>query len=109
MRPRRQRAARPTRSSSAEALFYLARHLAHLDEARPSLDLLDRAVAGGFCCYPAMATDPWLESIRKEPAFTTLLCRTEAQHRQAETALTTLGGQQWLGVQAVPKPQETTG
>jgi len=31
--------------------------------------LLERVVGGGFCCYPAMESDPWLEPIRGNPHF----------------------------------------
>src|SRR4029077_854432 len=55
-----------------EGLFYLSRHLAHLKEARPALELLERVVAGGFFCFPIMARDPWLDSLRKKPAVTRL-------------------------------------
>src|SRR4029450_1033269 len=44
-----------------EALFSLARHLAYLCEPGRSLELFQRAVAGGFFCYPATAHDPWLD------------------------------------------------
>ena len=54
-----------------EGLFYLSRHLARLNEVGPALDLLERVVASGYFCFPAMARDPWLDSLRKKPAFTT--------------------------------------
>ena len=71
------------RLPGSRGLFYLSRHLAHLDEVSPALDLLERVVAGGFFCFPAMARDPWLDPLRKKPAFTKLLRRAEAQHREA--------------------------
>jgi hypothetical protein len=52
-----------------EGLFYLARHLAHVKEKDAAVQLLQRVVRGGFCCYPAMVTDPWLDSIRDLPEF----------------------------------------
>jgi DNA-binding winged helix-turn-helix (wHTH) protein/tetratricopeptide (TPR) repeat protein len=81
-----------------EALFYLSRHLAHLHEAGPALDLLERVVAGGFFCYPAMARDPWLDSLRRKPAFTRLLARAEAQHREAAGVFARLQGEKVLGI-----------
>jgi len=80
-----------------EGLYYLARHLAHLGEARPALDLLERVVAGGHFCYPAMARDPWLETLRKKPGFAGLLRRAQAQHDDARAAFERLGGAQILG------------
>jgi DNA-binding winged helix-turn-helix (wHTH) protein/tetratricopeptide (TPR) repeat protein len=75
-----------------EGLFYLSRHLARLNEVDPALDLLERVVASGYCCFPTMARDPWLDSLRQKPAFTTLLRRTETLHREAEVAFERLGG-----------------
>jgi hypothetical protein len=80
-----------------EGLFYLSRHLAHLDEVGPALNLLDRVVTGGFFCFPAMARDPWLDSLRRKPAFTKLLRRAEAQHQEAVAAFERLGSDKVLG------------
>jgi TolB-like protein len=66
-----------------EGLFYLSRHLARLNQVTPALDLLERVVASGHFCFPAMTRDPWLDSLRKQPAFTTLLRRAEALHQDA--------------------------
>jgi tetratricopeptide (TPR) repeat protein len=62
-----------------EALFYLSRHLARLNENGPALDVFERAVDGGFFCYPAMLSDPWLDSLRNHAQFEKLLARAEAQ------------------------------
>jgi predicted Zn-dependent protease len=76
-----------------EGLFYLARHLSHLGQAGPAVGLLERVVAGGFFCYPAMAADPWLDSLQKKPAFTRLLRAAETQHRAAVEEFARLNGQ----------------
>jgi len=81
-----------------EGLYYLVRHLAHLGEAGPALQLFDRVVAGGYFCYPAMAKDPWLDSLRNEPAFGNLLRQVETQHREAATSFERLRGEKLLGV-----------
>jgi len=75
-----------------EGLFYLSRHLARLNEANLALDLLGRVVASGYFCFPTMAHDPWLEPLRRNPAFTQLLRRAEALHREAVVAFERLGG-----------------
>jgi len=80
-----------------EGLFYLSRHLAHLNEVGPALDLFARVVDGGFFCFPAMARDPWLDPLRRKPAFTRLLQQAEAQHREALSAFDRLGGDKVLG------------
>jgi DNA-binding winged helix-turn-helix (wHTH) protein/tetratricopeptide (TPR) repeat protein len=81
-----------------EGLCYLARHLAHLNEVTPALDLLERVIDSGYVCFPSMASDPWLDSLRKKPAFTRLLKRAEALHRDAASAFERVGGAQVLAV-----------
>jgi DNA-binding winged helix-turn-helix (wHTH) protein/tetratricopeptide (TPR) repeat protein len=82
-----------------EGLFYMSRHLAHLSEVGPALDLFERVVAGGFFCFPAMAGDPWLQPLRRKPAFGKLLRRAESRHQEARAAFERLGGDKVLGVQ----------
>ena len=81
-----------------EGLFYLARHLAHLQQVQPALELFERVVEGGFFCFPAMSHDPWLDRLRKKPAFTNLLRQAETRHREAVAAFTELQGEKLLGV-----------
>ena len=75
-----------------EGLFYLSRHLAHLGEEKGALELFSRVVAGGFFCFPSMARDPWLDPLRRNPAFTTLLGQAESRHRAALAAFEQSGG-----------------
>jgi hypothetical protein len=48
-------------------------------------------VASGYSCFPTMARDPWLDSLRKKPAFAKLLRRTETLHREAVVAFEQIG------------------
>ena len=73
-----------------EGLYYAARHLAHLREIDPSLDLLTRVVDGGFFCYPAMETDRWLDPLRKKSRFGKLLQKASEQHEAAKILATRL-------------------
>lgn len=75
-----------------EGLFYLARHLAHLNEVGPALALLERVEGSGYVCFPTMARDPWLDSLRGMPAFTELLRRAETRHAAAVAAFQQVGG-----------------
>jgi eukaryotic-like serine/threonine-protein kinase len=84
--------------SDPEGLFYLTRHLAHLNQTDSALDLLERVVGGGFFCYPAMSSDPWLDPVRKKPRFVKLLGRAEQQHHAAAKEFTRLEGNRILGI-----------
>ena len=75
-----------------EALFYSSRHLAHLGELPRAMDLLRRAIDGGFFCSPAFSTDRWLDPLRKQRAFSPLIARAETQHREAVEAFPRLRG-----------------
>jgi hypothetical protein len=46
-----------------------------------------------------LAQDPWLDSVRKVPAFTKLLRRAETQHQQAVTTFAQLSGDKVLGIE----------
>jgi tetratricopeptide (TPR) repeat protein len=81
-----------------EGLFYLTRHLAHLNERAAALNLLQRVVAGGFVCFPAMERDPWLDPLRTNPEFSKLLREAEAHHRRAVVTFARMQGDQVLGV-----------
>jgi DNA-binding winged helix-turn-helix (wHTH) protein/tetratricopeptide (TPR) repeat protein len=81
-----------------EGLFYLSRHLSHLNEVGLALEVFERVVAGGFFCFPSMEHDPWLDPLRKKPAFTKLLRQAEAHHDEALTAFTRRGGERVLGI-----------
>jgi TolB-like protein len=84
--------------SDPEGLFYLTRHLARLNQADAALALFERVVGGGFFCYPAMLSDPWLEPVRKRPEFAKLLERAEQQHQAAEREFVRLEGDRILGI-----------
>ena len=87
--------------SDPEGLFYLTRHLAHLEQVQPAIDLFERVVDGGFFCVPAMTHDPWLDPLRKKPAFTKLIRQAETRHRDAAAAFSGLRGERVLGVPAL--------
>jgi DNA-binding winged helix-turn-helix (wHTH) protein/tetratricopeptide (TPR) repeat protein len=82
--------------SDPEALLYLTRHLANLNQVDAALQLFERVVAGGHFCYPALSTDPWLDSIRKNPQFVKLLKKAEQQHQIAATEFARLEGDRIL-------------
>src|SRR5215831_2187165 len=84
--------------SDPEALLYLTRHLAHLNQVDAALKLFERVVGGGYFCYPAMSSDPWLDPIRKKAQFVRQLAKTEQQHQAAATEFARLDGNRILGI-----------
>ena len=83
-----------------EALYYSARHLAHLNEVDAAVDLFERVVAGGCVCFPTFARDPWLQPVRKKSAFTKALRRAEEEHHKAAKVFRERGGEKLVGVSA---------
>ena len=84
--------------SDPEALLYLTRHLAHLNDADAALELWARVVGGGHFCYPAMSGDPWLDPIRESPKFVELLKSVEQKHQAAARDFARLEGNRILGM-----------
>ncbi len=86
-----------------EALFYLTRHLAYLNEVEPAFDLFRRVVAGGFFCFPAMVHDPWLNPLRGRPAFEKPFGQAREEHGKAAAAFAGLQGDAVLGLRSPVK------
>ena len=84
--------------SDPEGLFYITRHLAHLGETSPALEVLERVIRGGFCVAPAMKRDPWLASLRPTKAFAKLEKDADSRCTLAREAFERLGGERALGV-----------
>jgi eukaryotic-like serine/threonine-protein kinase len=84
-----------------ETLFYLARVLARLGERQQATSLVGRAVEYGFFCFPAIARDPWLDSLRGDEAFVAVLRAAETRHRGAKQTFAQAGGDRMLGLDDV--------
>jgi hypothetical protein len=82
--------------SDPEGLFYLSRHLAHLNEADAALATFRRVVSGGYVCHPAIAHDPWLDPLRKKREFKDLLETVRAGHERAAKAFEASNGRELL-------------
>jgi TolB-like protein len=85
-----------------EASHYAARHLSHLRDVEGAIGMFERAVGGGFFCYPSMARDPWFDPLRRKPAFTKVLKRAEMQHLEAAAVFSQLHGEKALDLAARP-------
>jgi serine/threonine protein kinase/tetratricopeptide (TPR) repeat protein len=75
-----------------EGWYHLARQLGYLSEADRALVALSRTVEWGFFCFPAMATDPWLDSLRGHTKFKEILRQAQTRHEEARDAFNTEGG-----------------
>jgi DNA-binding winged helix-turn-helix (wHTH) protein/TolB-like protein len=84
--------------SDPQALFYLARHLVHLNQVDSALELLERSLAGGFFCYPALSRDPWFEPVHRNSKFTGLLQKVEQQYLTAVSEFERIEGHRMLEV-----------
>jgi eukaryotic-like serine/threonine-protein kinase len=85
-----------------EELFQSARHFGYLSERDRALLMLARAVDEGFFCYPALARDPWLHSLRAKPEFEAILQQALERHSRAVRAFVEAGGERILGAITVP-------
>jgi TolB-like protein len=81
-----------------ETLFYLGRILARLGERQKATSLVGRAVEYGFFCYPAIARDPWLDSLRGDAGFVAALREADTRHRGARLTFAHAGGDRVLGL-----------
>jgi len=84
-----------------EELFYFARHLAFLEQPEEAVVVLARAVEQGFFCYPALTSDPWLDSLRSSPGFRAVVQIARTRHEHAARVFAEAGGERLLGMQAV--------
>jgi DNA-binding winged helix-turn-helix (wHTH) protein len=75
-----------------EALFYIARTYARLDERDASLSALARAVEEGFFCVPGFTADPWLQRLRDDPRLSAIVRRAETRHHDAARTFAEAGG-----------------
>jgi len=80
-----------------ESLYYVARQLIFFGSNDSGMLLLARAVDEGFFCFTALARDPWLDSVRTDPAFMNILRLAESRRRDALAAFLEAGGDRLLG------------
>ena len=80
-----------------EGLFLMARELAYVGAREEALGMLEKVVAGGFHCPRPLMQDPWLDSLRGDPAFLRLLHRAEEESAASAQAFREAGGERLLG------------
>jgi hypothetical protein len=81
-----------------EGLLFCLRNASHVGEKALALEMLELVVGAGFHCPTALIRDPWLDSLRTEPAFVRALRRAEEKHTAALQAFKAAGGERLLGV-----------
>jgi len=69
-------AAKIRANDDPEVNYFFAGHLAYCGQRGAALKMLQTAIRGHYCSYPALDRDPLLASIRKEPEFDSI--RSEA-------------------------------
>ena len=56
------------------------------------------ATAAGFCCYPLLVSDEWLDPVRSWPEFADVLAQVKREHELAAAAFAAAGGDRILDV-----------
>jgi serine/threonine protein kinase/tetratricopeptide (TPR) repeat protein len=83
-----------------ESLYYFARQFVYLGKHARALEVLREVIELGHVCFPALARDPWFDSLRSDAGFVSLLRAAETRHREAAQAFLTADGCRILGVPA---------
>jgi serine/threonine protein kinase len=81
-----------------EGLYYFARQLAYLGKHVRASEVLNEAAELGYVCFPTMARDPWLDSLRGSLEFSLALRTEEGRYREAARAFLAAAGSRILGV-----------
>ena len=62
-------ASRVQASDDPESNYFSAAHLSYCGRTSDSRDFLRRAIAGNYCAYPAVSTDPLMANLRAAPEY----------------------------------------
>ena len=63
-----------------------------------AIEILGRAVDGGYPCWDALVRHPWIAPVREQPGFADVVSRAELGRQRAEAAFREAGGQTLLGL-----------
>ena len=81
-----------------EVLYYMARHLARINERERAITILSSVLDCGFLWATAIARDPWFSSLRASVRYVDLLRKAEQKHDEVHAAFLAAGGEQLLTV-----------
>jgi serine/threonine protein kinase len=84
--------------SDPEILYYMARHLAGINEQERAITTLSKAINGGFLCTTAISRDPWFASLQCSPRYVELVRNAEIERSKVHAAFVEAGGEQLLGL-----------
>jgi len=71
--------------------------LARVGDPERAVDMIEKAVDGGYLVAPALAKDPVLDPLRGQARFEALLARAESRREAALAAFRQAGGESLLG------------
>lgn len=83
-----------------EGIFLMIRNLVRVEDYALAISTLNRVVDAGFYCLSSLSHDPWLDPLRADPQFHTIVQRLEVLIRDAGRAYEDAGGEKLLGVPA---------
>ena len=86
------------RGKEPESYYYLARHLAKMNQIESAIRMLHYVLDGGFLFGSSLERDPWFESLRRSSGFAELLQRAQKQGYEAHEMFVAAGGEGFLGV-----------
>lgn len=94
-----------------ELLYYVARHLARINESDQAITMLSGVLDRGFLCATAIARDPWFSSLRSSVRYVELMRNAEQRRNEVHATFLAAGGEQVLGLTRGPfiSKQELTG
>jgi serine/threonine-protein kinase len=80
-----------------EEIFFVGTQAARLGMPE-AIEILGRAVDGGYPCWDALVRHPWIAPVREQPGFADVVSRAELGRQRAEAAFREAGGQTLLGL-----------
>jgi hypothetical protein len=83
-----------------EEILYLMRQAAYLGYTDEALTWLKKMIGEGWCAYPMLVHDPWLDGLREDSRFVRLLQSAGAAHAEARTLYSSAGGPELLATTA---------
>jgi serine/threonine protein kinase len=91
-------AGEPQARKDPECLYYMARHLAQINQQERAIKILSNVIESGFLCGSAVARDPWLAPLRSLPGYSQLLHIAEQRRSPAHAGFLEAGGPRLLNM-----------